>query len=206
MDRKAQSRNNFYSSAFLASRKAQFFMIGTIVVAGLISGLLIYNMPVNQDSSFDNNRFLVERNAEEFPKAVSIILEESRDADRVEANLKSYMEHSRFVEREHAMESEGFLLVGVPREDGYNVTFGNFMGRDLTNVELSAGGDSGTLSSVNDRELDTLHLDPGDRDKFLVEVSFGGFEDSFTTDRKAFSLLNMNTTTKDGFWHVREVN
>ncbi|MDY6789165.1 MAG: hypothetical protein SVV03_04355 [Candidatus Nanohaloarchaea archaeon] len=180
-------------------------MVGMVVIAGMIAGILVYSMGGIGDTGFGNSKFLFERKVEEFPRAVSIISDESGRNAEFRANLRSYMEYVGFVERQHLASSEGFVLAGVPVKEGYNVSFGNFLGRTVEDVRITAGGDSSTLASVGNRRIEAVHLDPSG-DRFTVDVDFSGFRENFTTSRKVFSFIRTNTTTESNLWSEKKAN
>ena len=133
-------------------RKAQFFAIGLILLSivifvsvGLRGRAFITSDPTPHTRGF------FERGIEEFPRTVTTGLNNDYSIESLENTVDNYVS---FLERRNmarGVTADYFYLTGIKDLEGgtndYEVSFGNFLGRDVYNVELNKTFNDGTFQA-----------------------------------------------------------
>ncbi|MCJ7450463.1 MAG: hypothetical protein MUP58_01850 [Candidatus Nanohaloarchaeota archaeon QJJ-9] len=186
-------------------RKAQFFMIGMIILSSLILGFIGIRSGISFSSTTDKQtQRIFDHNLERFPEAVSSAIREEKSSKNLEKDLKTYIEFQNYVEKTHGIQSQSFFLIGIPTAGGYNLTVGNYRGEKLENLTVELGEES-INHSISDERIESYSINCTES-FFEVSVSFEGGEYQFNSTKKVFSLYNLRYNTIEGVWTDTIVN
>jgi len=187
-------------------RDGQFFIIGIVIITGLILGAAALRGGTKLTSTADSgvqNTF--DRHLDELPRTAGIALEDKRTSASVERALTSHLEYQQFVEAQRGLESQTYFLVGIPLDDHVNITVGNYWSSDVSNLWITVDGESTNLGSVAEEEIVTERFET-DAKSFQVEINFSGQEQSFSASRKAFSLFKYRLEAEGNVWQDVTIN
>lgn len=185
-------------------KQGQFFMVGTIVLAGLIFGVVSITSS-SADTSIDlTPQKFFENVQNEFPKVIGHAIERNNDIDTIEQEARVFMRYVTFTEQQRGLDSTHYLMVGLPTDDGYNVTLGNFNETTMTDVTISVGNESETINTLEQASFTQVSLSPGS-DHFTVMLN-ASLDHSFETGRNAFALLHSRSETRDAVWQDTKIS
>lgn len=185
-------------------KQGQFFMIGTIILAGLIFGVVSITTS-STDTNIDlTPQTFFENVQNEFPKVIGHAIERNNDIDTIEREAHIFMRYVTFTEQQRGLDSTHYLMVGLPTANGYNVTVGNFNETTMNNVRLSVGDESTTINTIEPDSFREVSLSPGS-DHFTVTLN-ASLDHSFETGRNAFALLQSRSETQDAVWQDTKIS
>lgn len=187
-------------------RKGQFFMIGTILLSGIILAAIVLQGGVDIYTGSTTTSFQVfDQSLNEFPRAVSIALQEERSSSHLEQRLPAFMDYMVRTAAGHGISSQGYLLVGLPTSHGYNVTVGNYQGEELQDVWVTLGPESARIDALSHKGFETIRFNTT-VSQFSVSINGTGKKESFTTSRRTFSLIHLQDTAGDTVWEDTKIN
>jgi hypothetical protein len=187
-------------------RKGQFFMIGTVLLSGTILASIVLQGGVDVYTGSSTTSFEVfDQALDEFPRAVSIALQEERSSSHLEQRLPAFMDYLVRTAAGHGISSQGYLLVGLPTERGYNVTVGNYQGEELQDVWVTVGPESARIDAIPHKGFETVRFNTT-KSQFSVAVNGTMKKESFTTSRRTVSLIHLRDTAGDTVWEDTTIN
>lgn len=187
-------------------RNGQYFIIGTILIAGILMGILgITNSVTTTFTSDDITRSLFENSLDEFPQAVAGAAREEHTSENIEQEMRRYTDFQQYVALQYGINLQTHFAIGLPTEDGYNITFGNFRDETLENVWIRVDDTAYNIGSVNVTEIDTYRFPTQERTMDMT-INATGFGETFTTSRKVLSFIDMEAQTGDTVWRETQID
>jgi hypothetical protein len=134
----------------LMARRGQFFVIGALLIAALITGYVVLDVGGIQTPQTQTPRQLFDRTMTEFPAAVNHITAAGPLAEAMQRRLTSYLafQDNRFAGK--GLTAQMHAAVGVPSDDNVTVVVANFRGRNATGVNVTVDGTTQTAGTVTD--------------------------------------------------------
>ncbi|MFB6265932.1 MAG: hypothetical protein ABEI07_02500, partial [Candidatus Nanohaloarchaea archaeon] len=122
----------------IGSRRGQLFLIGAILFAILITGIVL----LNQGALFvftgpDTPKEVFDRAVEEYPVALNTVIRSSSAPGDVKRRIATYLGFQIYAARGHAIEARQHTVVLLPNSTGLTGIVGNFRGTTLENVSLT---------------------------------------------------------------------
>lgn len=184
--------------------KGQFIMVGAVILAGLIFGVVSITT-TNTATSIDTSpqRFF-DNVQEEFPTFTARSMEQSFDIDNVERESRIFMRYTEFAEQQRGLDSNHYMMVGLKTEDGYNVTIGNFFDTAIDGVRLDVGNTTEEIGTINSGTFYQTNISPS-KNRFEVILDAKQTH-SFYSDSNSFSLLHSSTESRDAVWRDTKIN
>ena len=172
-------------------KKGQFFLIGSVILIGVLAALTFSRGSYNV-SEIDIGPEIVKNIVSEFPIAVNSILSNNTETKYLERELRSYIRFQEFYMKKNSLNSRTYFLVGVPSGNDFNVLVGNFFG-NLENLKISLNGNTKELC-LNNSEINSLNFE-NVPDFFTVDFNLTenkkNLSYSFNSFRKVFFFVKV---------------
>lgn len=180
-------------------RKGQFFMVGSLLVAGIIFGVvgLRGSAFITGDSEANTRSFFV-RGVEEFSRAVDNSLKEQDDVDNVRKDVASYMDLIGRSNTRRGVPGRYMFIVGVKDSDGYDVVFGNYMESEVGEVNITLDGESNVLDNPR-RGTHVLSFNPSGK-VFKASMESEGIQKSVNVYDRSFYTVYGVAENDGGRW------
>jgi len=187
-------------------RKGQFFLIGSVILIGVIASLTI-SRGFYSASEISVGPEILKNVANEFPKSINAILSQSTGNKFLERNLRSYMEFQNFYLKKRGLNARTYFLVGVSASDELNITLGNFYG-GVADIKIRVGSQVQQTDLLTD-QIKTLNF-YGIPEFFEVELNLTkegeNFSHKFMASQKVFTILKIEADFKDNHYEEIEIN
>lgn len=134
----------------LTRRRGQFFVIGALLIASLITGYVVLDVGGIQPPQTQTPRQLFDRATTEFPEAINHITGTDPSAEAMQRRLTSYLAFQQDRFAAHGLQTQAHALIGVPAGVNFTVAFANFRGQNATNVQITVDGTTKTVGTVVD--------------------------------------------------------
>ncbi|MDY6771463.1 MAG: hypothetical protein SV186_05945 [Candidatus Nanohaloarchaea archaeon] len=187
-------------------RDGQFFIIGTIVIAGLIMGIVSISTGVSTSFTTDSiTKAIFDDSVNEFPRAVSRIAHTADTSEGVERDIRRYIDFQKYIALQHGVTLKTNFLIGLPIPNGYNVTFGNFMDGTMQDVSITLDNTTRDLGDVPAGNITTLSFAP-DSEVFQVRLAYRNDTSTFYTSTKITSYISLRARSGSTVWRETRVN
>ncbi len=187
-------------------RTGQYFIIGTILIAGLLIGILsISNSISTSFTSDDITRSLFENTLDEFPKAVSASVQEEATSSNIEKDIRGYTDFQQYMALQYGIDLQMHFLIGLPTDDSYNITIGNYRGETMEDVWLRIDDTAVKIGTLGTQNVSTYSFPTQDR-TMEIEINSTDLDTTFTTSRKVLSYLNTEAGTGDTVWRETRID
>lgn len=187
-------------------RKGQYFIIGTILIAGLLLGILsVSNTITTSFASDDITRSLFENSLDEFPRAVEGAARDEATSENIEQEMRSYIGFQQHIGLQYGIDLQTQFLIGLPTDSGINVTFGNFRNTAINDTWIRVGGNAVNPDDVDPGTITTYRFPVEDR-TMEVEFNTTGIDRTFRTSRRVFSLVNVEAGADDTVWRETRID
>ncbi|MDY6769458.1 MAG: hypothetical protein SVU88_00630 [Candidatus Nanohaloarchaea archaeon] len=186
------------------TRAGQFFLVGTLLFAAMITGIVV----LNQGSSITFTgspvaKTAFERGMDEAPRAVNSALQENATAREVRRRVASYLGFHSYAVGTHGVTAREHVVIALPNSTGVTAIVGNARGAEMTGAAISLDGTERSLSSIADGETRTVPF-PGAAGKFRVTFNASAdrtINNSFTASRDgAAALYSLRVAGEDQVW------
>ncbi len=126
-------------------RKAQFFLLGAIIIALMFTEVhLSQNRTVYRRS---NTRFVFSNTKAEWENTIPTIVNEAWTSDHLEDRLYSHARFSDEYMKRRGLNHTSYFIVGLPYSSHMNITVGNSMMEEMINVTVNLS-DQGSWSQL----------------------------------------------------------
>lgn len=177
-----------------------------MILAGLLVGVLSISTNISSDfRSDDITRSLFDKNLEEFPRAVRMITHEDTTPDHIEKKIRQYMDYQEQITLQYGVEYRSYFLVGVPTDNGFNVTLGNYQSAPLEAVWVRVGDDARNLKTVEEGNITTYDFKTDGR-TLDIHINHTENQNTFHTSRKIFSYIDLTIETGETVWRDTQFN
>lgn len=189
----------------MAVRDGQYFIIGMMLLAGLLLTVLVAGTQVQQSNTNELSQSLFDNTLEEFPEAVRQTVDEETTSLTVEQKIRQYIEFQQYSIQQYNMDPEAHVLVGLPTDDGYNLTFGNYRDETIDGAWLHIDGTSRPLGTVDPGTIETRQFPSTNR---TIDIRYNSTEHNLTlqSSRKVISYIDMRVEVDDAVWRETAFN
>ncbi|MCJ7429141.1 MAG: hypothetical protein MUP66_02000 [Candidatus Nanohaloarchaeota archaeon QJJ-5] len=188
----------------MAMRQGQFIMLGAVLLAGMIFGVVSI-ASTNTDTSIDTSpqRFL-ENIQTEYPRIVTNAIDRSYDLDTIERETQIFMRYTTFAERQRGLRSDHYTMVGLKTDDGYAISVGNFYDSSLEDITVEIGEETQQVPTLEPNSFYQFSVTPTTNS---VTVTLEAEQNhTFRSDGNTFSLIHSYTETQDAVWRNTQIN
>lgn len=204
---------NNKTKAIRNGRKGQWFLIGGLILAMLLSYVAATRGQISVgDDAFLERDFAFSNLKSAMRSTLSEIVAENTSEEHIEGRLLDlkYMLDTFAVER--ASNISGFVLLGVPHTGYVNATIMNFFHQNMAGVTLYVGSASVPSFGMSDGAISTFYLAEG-ANYFPVNMTYtintgsGPEQESvaFNTTRKAFFIFKLNLARRSGTQVMQDI-
>ncbi|MDY6776733.1 MAG: hypothetical protein SVQ76_01345 [Candidatus Nanohaloarchaea archaeon] len=185
-------------------REGQLFILGMLLFAGMISGIVLLNLPGGL--GFDRAeaaKNLFERGLDEYPVMLNTVHSSNSSPEYMQQRITPYLDFQSYTFRTHGLDSSVHAVTLVPEEDNVTLLFSNFHGREVKDLNVSVAGENRFRASVNDSRtvLESFTSLPK---RFNVSVKFDAgksFDHDFVSSTARMkSLLFLKVETENQVW------
>ncbi|MDY6777381.1 MAG: hypothetical protein SVU32_01835 [Candidatus Nanohaloarchaea archaeon] len=180
-------------------RKGQFFIIGVILLSGIILSAVSLQSGVETTSQLNVlGKTIFEQKIDGFLQTVEIATRQEPRSSHIAMQTANYMEFARQVDSGQGIDSRSYFIIGLPTDSGINISVGNYWRQDLSSISIQVDGETQQFS-LPASNITTRQFSTTDR-TFRVSVNVTGREYSFTTARKVFILLRVRSSSGSTVW------
>lgn len=175
----------------LTAKKGQFFIIGTLLIASIITGYVVLDIGSFQAPQTQTPRHLFDRSMQEFPAAVNHLSGESVSPTHAQRRITSYLAFQQYTFASHGLSSRSHAITAVPQDENITILISNFHNRELNDIRVTVDGTTQTRNTLPHGETApfTFSSTPRSMD---VRTSFRAdrlYNQSFSTSRDRRSAL-----------------
>lgn len=153
----------------MAVRKGQLFILGSLLIATLIMGIVFLQqgggISVPESAAPQE---LLERSMDEFPVAINVALAENDTTANVQRRMQAYLGFQTEILRRHATSSRTHAAISVPNATGTRVLLFNFRRTAMRDINVTIAGTSKQPADLPSGET--------------TVVRFGTVPETFTLD------------------------
>lgn len=135
------------------TRNGQFFLIGGLLIAGLIAGVALASTADLHTPPTYTPRQLFEQSQAEFPTATNIALQENRSERHLQQRLTSYLAFQNHLFQTHGLDAAAHATVSASNRTNTTVLVANFRNRKIRDVEIHLDGVTRTEIAMNDSRV-----------------------------------------------------
>lgn len=189
----------------MAVRDGQYFTIGMMLLAGLLLTVLIAGTQAPPDATSDLSQVMFDNSMEEFPEAVRQAVDENTTSSTVEREIRQYIEFQQYTLGQYNMEPEAHVLIGLPTDDGYNLTFGNYRDETMNEAWLHVDGVTRQLGTVEPGTIETRQFPSQER---TIDLRFNTTDRNLTlqASRRTVSYIDMRVEVGEAVWRETSFN
>lgn len=134
----------------VSSRRGQMFLIGTLLFAALITGIVL----INQGGSIgftgsETPKALFDRGMDEYPRALNTVTEVDASPGEVKRRIASYLGFHSYTVRSHGVDSREHAIIAIPNSTGFTAIVGNFRGVEMGDAWMKVDGTGKSLGNVD---------------------------------------------------------
>lgn len=131
-------------------RAGQIFLIGTILFAGLIAGIVLLDQGGSTTfTGADTAKTIFDRGVDEYPRALNTVLEMDAGADAVKRRTATYLGFHAYTARSRGVDSMEHTVISLPNVSGTTAVIGNFRGTEMENAWIKVDGTSKDLGNLS---------------------------------------------------------
>jgi uncharacterized membrane-anchored protein YhcB (DUF1043 family) len=187
----------------LTTRHGQFFIIGALLIAALITGYVVLDVGSLQTPQTQTPRQLFDHTLSEFPAAINQITAADRGAELLQQRLTAYLAFQRHLSASHGTSTQMHALATVPEADNVTVVVANFHGQDAADIRVTVDGTTETTSTLADASAQLFTFDnvPRSMDVRLAFNAGQSFNQSFqASSNRRTALFHVRTQGQNQVW------
>ncbi len=137
----------------LTARRGQFFIIGTLLIAALITGYVILDVGGLTPPQTQTPQQLFDHALNEFPAAVNYMSGEDPSTALLQQRLTEHLAFQQYLFAAHGTTAQIHALVTIPDGDNVTLVLANFHGQDATDVRVTVDGTTETVATLPDETI-----------------------------------------------------
>lgn len=177
--------------AVTAAREGQFFIIGALLIAAVIVGIVLLESSGLQPPATQTPRQLFDRALHEFPTATNTITAEEDTVGGMERRMTSYLAFQHYLFASHGLQARSHTVIGLPQDTDITFLLFNHRRVRMNNVSLRVNGTEQTLGTLPSGETAQFSFTgvPVALDVRLSFTADRAFNQSYSTSRFRRSAL-----------------
>lgn len=186
-------------------RKGQFFMIGLVLLATIIFGVVgLRGSAFISGDTTSNIRNYFKQGIDEFPHAVEQGLKDDYSAENLETSADSYMDFMRYTNSQRGLSAKYVFVTGLEEGDEFNLVVGNYWQTEL-DLNVSLDGEKEILPNFEPGTTEILRFNPsGKVHNFLL--GYGNYTEEFKVYGRTFSFIRGFSDRRESTWIYKKVS
>lgn len=142
---------------------------------------------------------------------VNVIVAEDATSFNIENRLMQWAAFLKNYTVARATNFKGYFIVGLPTENGLNVTISNFYGEQINSTNLSAGASTINIPSIADNTATTVNI-PTLPDYFQFDYNLTLGDENLVENgglnvlRRVFSIVRIRVSSGQQVWQTLQIN
>lgn len=184
-------------------RRGQFFIIGVLLIASIITGYIVLDVGGIDTPQTQAPRQLFDRAMNEFPATVNQVTAADSSPESMQRRATSFLDFQQYTFASHGITTRSHAFIGVPTENDITFLLANFHGDAMNDVRVTVDGTTQTRSTILHGETAAFTF-TGVPKQMEVRAAFDvgrSFNQSYTASRaRRSALYHLRLIGEDQSW------